>query len=408
MSEAAEPPAQDQSRKPIRVGKFLLLAGVAAVAIGFFGVRGRSQDEEKLSQWTDQRAVLTVALASPSTGGATRELTLPGDVEAFYDASLHAQVSGYVHIWNVDIGAKVKKGEVLAVIDTPELDQQITASQGELLKAKADFAFAQVTANRWSSLVNSAAVSQQAADEKVADARAKSAEVEAAQANLDRVKASKAFSQIAAPFEGVVTARNIDIGTLVNANVGSAALFSVADVHQMRVYVRVPESYAAAIKNGQKATLLLPEFPDRTFDAMVATTSHAIDQKSRSLLVELLADNPGDALSPGAFARVRFQIQGDPRAVRLPASAIVFRGASTEIATLGPDDHVQFKPVKIARDFGEQVEITGEVPKGDRVVANPPDSLANGEAVHVVGETAKIANDSAHARVAETERDHAE
>ena len=177
----------------------------------------------------------------------------------------------------------------------------------------------------------------------------------------------------------------------------------------MRVYVRVPESYAASIKDGQKATLLLPEFPDRTFDATVSTTSHSIDRKSRSLLVELLADNPGDVLSPGAFARVRFEIQGDPRAVRLPANAIVFRSSSTQIVTLGPDNRVEYKPVRIARDFGAEVEIAGEIPKGERVVANPPDSLIAGEEVNVVGDPAKVARGgAAHATIAETERDRSE
>ena len=227
-------------------------------------------------------------------------------------------------------------------------------------------------------------MSQQAADEKVADARAKKAEVEAAQANLDRVKALKAFSQIVAPFDGIVTARNVDIGALVHVSGSDApALFNVADVHQMRVYVRVPESYAAQIKNGMKASLSLPEFPDRTFEATVSTTSHAIDRKSRSLLVELLADNPGDALAPGAFARVRFEIPGDPKAVRLPASAIIFRNASSEIAILGADDHVTFKPVRIVRDFGAEVEIAGEIAKGERIVSNPPDSLGSGEEVRL-------------------------
>jgi RND family efflux transporter MFP subunit len=194
---------------------------------------------------------------------------------------------------------------VLAVIDTPELDQRIAVAQGELAKAKANLALAKVTADRWNSLRSTAAVSQQAVDEKDSDAHAKAAEVDAAQSNIDRLKVLKAFANIVAPFDGVVTARNVDIGTLVKADSNDgAALFSVADIHQMRIYVPVPESYAAQLKDGMKATLELPEYPDRKFEATIATTSHAIDKKSRSLLVELIADNKDGALSPGAFARV--------------------------------------------------------------------------------------------------------
>ena len=224
---------------------------------------------------------------------------LPGDVEAFYDASIHGQTSGYVREWRKDIGANVRKGDILAVVETPELDERISVAESELLKAKANQALAHVTAQRWNSLRNSAAVSQQAADEKDSDANAKNAEVEAAQANVDRLKALKAFANIVAPFDGVVTARNVDVGSLVRADSNDgAALFTVADIHQMRVYVRAPKSYAAALKAGMKATLALPEYPNRTFDATIATTSHAIDKKSRALLVELLADNKDGRLSP--------------------------------------------------------------------------------------------------------------
>ena len=310
---------------------------------------------------------------------------LPGNVDAFYSAAIHSQVTGYVQEWRKDIGAKVHQGDVLAVVDTPELDDRIAVAQSELAKAKANLALAKVTATRWDSLRHTAAVSQQEADEKDSDARAQAAQVDAAQSNVDRLKAQKAFSNIVAPFDGVVTARNVDVGSLVRADgVDTPPLFTVADIHQMRVYVPVPETYAASLKDGMKATLELPEYPDRKFDATIETTSHAIDRKSRSLLVELTADNKDGALSPGAFARIRFELPPDPNTLTIPASAIVFRGDAPQVAAIGRDNRVSLKKVQIMRDLGTEVEITGGLNQDERIVANPPDSIGNGEEVRVM------------------------
>src|SRR5271170_4065120 len=345
--EAASPDPKD--RAPVKTGRAIMLFSVAAVAIAVTGVVGRRHDDEQIAKWTDEQAIPSIALVSVQEGGKARELVLPGNVEAFETASIHGQVSGYVSEWRKDIGAKVHQGDVLAVIDTPELDQRIAVAQGELAKAKANLALAKVTADRWNSLRSSAAVSQQAVDEKDSDAHAKAAEVDAAQSNIDRLKALKAFANIVAPFDGVVTARNLDIGSLVKADSNDgAALFSVSDIHQMRIYVPVPQSYAAAMKNGMKATLELPEYPDRTFNATIDTTSHAIDKKSRSLLVELLADNKDEALAPGAFARVRFEIPPDPDSTTLPARALLFRDNATQVATVGLDNRIALKKVRIA------------------------------------------------------------
>ena len=270
-AEGPKPDTKDRAR--VKVGRAILLLAVVAIAVAYAGISGRRHDGEKLKQWTDDQAIPTVALVSPQEGGRAREVVLPGNVEAFETASIHGQVSGYVSEWRKDIGAKVHQGDVLAVIDTPELDQRIAVAQGELAKAKANLALAKVTADRWNSLRSSAAVSQQAVDEKDSDAHAKAAEVDAAQSNIDRLKALKAFANIVAPFDGVVTARNLDIGSLVRADSNDgAALFSVADIHQMRIYVPVPESYAAQLKDGMKATLDLPEYPDRKFEATILTT----------------------------------------------------------------------------------------------------------------------------------------
>jgi RND family efflux transporter MFP subunit len=374
-----------KDRAPVKAGRAILFIIVAAVAVAASGIAGRRHDDKQLNQWTQDQAVPSVAVVTPQRGGEARELVLPGNVDAFYSASIHGQVSGYVQEWRKDIGARVRQGDVLAVVDTPELDQSIAVAQSELAKAKANLALAKVTATRWNSLRASAAVSQQAADEKDSDAHAKAAEVDAAQSNIDRLKAQKAFANIVAPFDGVVTARNVDIGTLVRADSNnSQALFTVADIHQMRIYVPVPESYAAELKEGMKATLDLPEYPDRKFDATIVTTSHGIDQKSRTLLVELLADNKDGLLSPGAFARVHFEIPPDPNISRIPASALLYRDNALQVATLGLDNRIALKTVRIARDLGTEVEITGGLSQDERIVANPPDSIGDGEEVRVM------------------------
>ena len=382
----AEHPVPDlEERRPVKVGRAILVLAVAAIAVAYTGISARRHDDEKLKQWTEEQAIPPVAVVTPQRGGETRELVLPGNVDAFYSAEIHGQVKGYVQEWRKDIGAKVHQGDVLAVVDTPELDDRIAVAQSELAKAKANLALAKVTAARWDSLRHTAAVSQQEADEKDSDARAQAAQVDAAQSNVDRLKAQKAFSNIVAPFDGVVTARNVDVGSLVRADgVDTPPLFTVADIHQMRVYVPVPETYAASLKDGMKATLELPEYPDRKFDATIETTSHAIDRKSRSLLVELTADNKDGALSPGAFARIRFELPPDPNTLTIPASAIVFRGDAPQVAAIGRDNRVSLKKVQIMRDLGTEVEITGGLNQDERIVANPPDSIGNGEEVRVM------------------------
>ena len=406
-------------RAPVKTGRAVILCSAVALVLAISGIRQRSHDEERLARWTEDQAVPTVALASPKRGGQTRELVLPGDLEAFDSASIHGQVSGYVRSWSKDIGARVRGGDILAVVDTPELDERISEAESGLNRARANQQLARVTAQRWNSLRASAAVSQQAADEKQSDASAKDADVRAAQANVDRLRALKSFANIVAPFDGVVTARNIDIGTLVKADASEQpALFTVADMRRMRVYVHVPESYSALIKEGMKATLQLPEYPDRRFQAEIQTTSHAIDRKSRSLLVELIADNPDGALSPGAFTRVRFQLPPDPNSVTIPASALVFRDNAVQVAILGADDRVALKPIRIVRDFGSEVEIAEGLSPDQRIVVSPQESIADGEEVRLaeppkpttplIGQQGASVGPPATRRIAEMERGRAE
>lgn len=381
QKEAEAPPKRRSSAK---VGFALLVLAIAAGGVAAWGVVSRRDDEAKLTQWTLERSIPTVAVVAPQRGGAPRELVLPGDVDAYYNAIVHAQVSGYVHQWYKDIGANVKAGDLLATIDTPELDQRIAEAREQLTKAKANQSFAAVTADRWKSLRQSGAVSQQAADEKVADDEARAAEVAAASANVDRLKALKTFANIVAPFDGVVTQRNIDIGSLVSESANATSgLFAVADTHEMRVYVKAPQSFAADLHEGMKATLALPQYPGRNFEATITTTARAIDPRSRTLLVELTAKNDDGALPPGSFAEVHFLVPTPPDALRAPASAMIFRGKSVEVATVGANDRVVMKKVEIARDLGSEVAIASGLAPDDRVIASPSDSLEAGDEVRI-------------------------
>jgi RND family efflux transporter MFP subunit len=411
-----------EERKPVKALRAILLLAIAAAAVAYSGISGRRHDDERLKQWTQERAVPPVAVVAPQRGGETRELVLPGNVDAFYNASIHSQVMGYVLEWRKDIGAEVHQGDVLAVVNTPELDERIAGAQSELDKARATLSLAKVTAARWNSLRASAAVSQQAADEKDSDQHAQGAQVDAARSNVDRLKALKAFARIVAPFDGVVTARNIDVGSLVKAGENDGQpLFTVADIHQMRIYVPAPETYAAQLRDGMKATLELPEYPDRTFEASIVTTSHAIDQKSRTLLVELLADNKDSLLAPGAFARVHFVIPPDPNALRVPASAIMFRDNSAQVA-VALENRIALKKVRILRDLGTEVEIAGGLSQDEHVVTNPPESISDGEEIRITqaaGEKTRAAPGQQAGRgpgyrpksteeIAQTGRDHDE
>jgi multidrug efflux system membrane fusion protein len=393
--------------RPVRTGLAILVLAAAAIAAAYFGITGRHHDDEQLNKWTQKQAIPPVTVVMPKRGGDARELVLPGNVEAFYSASIHSQVMGYVQEWRKDIGAQVKQGDVLAVVDTPELDERIAVAQSEVAKAKANLALAKVTATRWNSLRASAAVSQQAADEKDSDQRAQAAQVDAAQSNVDRLKAQKAFANIVAPFDGVVTARNVDVGSLVRADGGADTppLFTVADVHEMRIYVPVPENYVAGLEPGTKATLEVPEYPGRSFDATIDTTAHAITKNSRTLLVELLANNKDGLLQPGAFTRVHFKLPADPSSFTIPASAMLYRDTEPRVATVGADNRIALKDVRIVRDLGTTVEVAGVSPD-ERIVANPPDSIGDGEEVRVMEAAGDTTHGATAQEPAERPKDH--
>jgi RND family efflux transporter MFP subunit len=380
----AEPIVPAQKRRP-RVGRYLLLAVIVLGATAFYGIEDRDRSDKQLTQWTHERAIPTVRLVSPGHATQDAHLSLPADIEAFYTAPIHSRVNGYVKMWYFDIGARVKAGDILARIDTPELDQQYEQAKGELQRAQADYNLAQVTAARWKALRASQAVSQQTADEKAGDAEARKAQVTAAQANLDRVKAMMDFKNIVAPFDGIVTARRIDVGALVSAQGPSdqRSLFDIAAVDRMRVYVRVPQIEAGEIRKGLDVTLSLPQYPGRSFVGAIDTTSDAISDVSRALLVEAIFPNPDNLLTPGAYAEARFDLPLDPHKLVVPASALIFRNEAPEVATV-EGDKVVLKKISILVDLGTEIEIANGLEADDKIVASPSDSIETGDTVKVV------------------------
>ncbi len=384
---------------PRRSHTGLKLAGVTALiialAVAGFGIWQRNDHERKLATWTDAQAVPTVAIVRPQPETKAQTLTLPGNVDAWFEAPIYARVPGYLQMWYKDIGARVKAGELLGVIDTPDLDEQLHQAKADLNSAQANLALAEVTAKRWKALLSSSAVSQQSVDEKVADAVALKAKVAAAQANVDRLNALESFKRLVAPFDGVVTARKTDIGDLINVGASSRpALFAVADIHAMRVYVRVPQAFSARIAVGMKANLRLPQYPDQTFSATVLTTSNAINRESRTVLVELVAENPDGKLWPGTYADVSFDLPADTKIVQIPASALLFQSEGLQVAVLGPENKVEIRSVRVGRNFGTMVEVLSGVSAGDRVIDSPPDSIVAGQLVHPEEQNPNIARDT--------------
>ncbi len=369
-------------RRP-KIGRWLLGAVVLFGAIAFLGIANRSNSDAKLATWTDAQAIPTVNLASPRKATENENLTLPADVEAFYTAPIHSRVDGYVRMWYHDIGAHVKTGELLARIDTPDLDQRLEQARGELGKAQADYNLAVLTADRWKALRASQAVSQQTSDEKAGDASARKAEVSAAQANLDRVQAMLNFRDIVAPFDGTITQRNIDVGALVSStNTTNKPLFEVAATQEMRVYVRVPQVYTAHMKKGMPVSLKLPQYTDKFFKGTLETTSDAISQTARALTVEAIFQNPDGLLTPGAYAQAKFELPLDPDKLVVPSSAMIFRDKAPEVATV-VNDKVVLKKVTILLDTGSQIEIGSGLRLDERVIVSPSDSIETGDEVKI-------------------------
>ena len=375
----------------------LVMIGVVGIAIAVIvvaaGVTLRAVDARNLKTWTNAQVVPTVNVIHPVSAANGPTLDLPSHLEAYSRAPIFARVSGYLKSWNVDIGAPVKAGQLLAVIESPELDQQLLQARADLASAQANAALAGTTAKRWQALLGTDSVAQREVDERTGDYTAKKAAVAAAQANVDRLLATKGFERILAPFDGVVTARDTDVGALINAGSGGIGqeLFTVSDVKQLRVYVQVPQSYAPDVRSGTTATLSVPEYPGQHFAARVIASADSVSASSGTTLVQLLVDNADGKLLPGGFASLQFKLPVQPNAVRVPASALVFDARGLTVATLGANGQVVFKKVTINRDFGDSVEIGSGLVATDRVIDTPPDGLVDGDRVQVASADKKVA-----------------
>jgi len=380
-----QPVKTPSRRRLLLVG---IIALVAAGAVATYGLISRARSNQDLVRWTNAQAVPTVALAELVRGAGEQILILPGDIQPYNKAAIYARVNGYLKSWNTDIGAPVKAGEVLASIDAPDLDQQLAQARATLASAKANYDIAATTANRYGTLVKEQATSQQTADQTAADAAAKKAVMDANEANVRQLEAMQSFKQIVAPFDGVVTARNTNLGALINAgNTAGQELFEVSDLHRVRIYVQVPQAFTANLRPGLKATFEMPQYPGQKYDATLVTTSSAVNATSRSMLVELQADNLDGKLVGGAYCRVNFQIPGDPNVVRIPATALTPVNRGVQVAIVGDGNKVVLKSIQLGRDFGDTVEVAAGLDPQDRVINSPPETLQSGDVVQLAAPT---------------------
>jgi RND family efflux transporter MFP subunit len=369
-----------------RVRRNALILLIIALVLATWGILSRVIARNSLAKETADNALITVVTVKPNRTDLGEELVLPGTVQAFVEAPIYARTNGYLKVWYTDIGARAKKGQLLAEIDTPEVDQQLSQAEADLATARANEALAITTNTRWQELLRTESVSKQDADEKAGDASAKKATAVSAAANVARLRDLESFKRVLAPFDGVVTARNTDIGALINAGAGQSPgseLFRVADTHKLRIYVQVPEPYAAAAKPGVQADLKFREQPDKRYVATVVSTSNALDPALRTLQVELQLDNADNELFPGAYAEAHFKLAGNSQSLRLPANTVLFRAAGLQVATVDAQHRIRLKNIVQGRDFGNTIEVLSGLDPNDVVVVNPPDSITNGAQVRL-------------------------
>jgi RND family efflux transporter MFP subunit len=384
MSESQNPPRPTDGQQFRHLGRYGLILLVVALVLAIWGVASRVHSRNRLGQETADQAVPVVIVQKPTESPPSEELVLPGSVQAFVEAPIFARTSGYLQAWYTDIGDPVKKGQLMAEVDTPEVDQQLRQSRADLATTKANADLAHITDVRWKGLLANQAVSQQDADTRAGQAAASGAQAASAQANVARLEELESFKRIVAPFDGIVTARNTDIGALIAAGQTSGvALFRVADTRKLRIYIDVPEPYAPKTQPGIEVELRFNEHPGKDFPATLVRTARALDPNVRTLRVELQVDNSKGELFPGAYAEAHFRIPGSATSYRVPATALIFRSQGLQIATVGPDNQAHLKSVVQGRDFGTSVEILSGVGKDDQVVINPPDSLADGGTVKI-------------------------
>src|ERR1700726_3664900 len=363
-----------------RTAIVIAAAAIAVLALVIYsGIHSRAVAESRLTQRTQEAAVPTIAVVFPREGAPTQEIVLPGNTQAFSDAPIYARTNGYLKHWYFDIGAHVQKGQLLAEIETPEVDQQLQQARAELDTAQANLKIAKITATRWQDLVSNGSVSQQETDQAVSNLSAVKAAAESSAANVRRLEQLQSFEKIYAPFNGIITARNTDIGALIDAgaNTQPRELFHIAAIHTLRLYVSVPEVYSRAARSGAPATLTLDEFPVQTFHGTLVRNANSIDIASRTLLIEVDVDNPTGQLLPGAYVFVHLKLPDETRSVTIPSNTLIFRKEGLQVGVVR-NGKAALVPVKISRDYGNTVEIVSGLQPSDAGVVEPSDSLVAG------------------------------
>jgi RND family efflux transporter MFP subunit len=378
--------AQDAGRPSSKRGAlFAVLGLVIVVAVVVAGVVPRWKARADLKTETYNLAVPTVAVIKPQLGAPQTEIVLPGNIEAFIDSPIYARTNGYLRKWYFDIGAHVKKGELIADIETPEVDQQLDQARADLNTAQANLRLSQITATRYQGLLKTDSVSKQDVDNAIGAFQANQAIVASNQSNVKRLEELQSFEKIYAPFDGVITARNTDVGHLINSGAGGpgAELFHMAAIDKLRVFINVPQQYSPSAKPGITADLTLQEFPGRRFKGTLVRTASAIDLASRTLLVEVDVDNPTGELLPGAFTEAHLKVPSGPQTFILPVSALIFRSSGLQIGTVEDGNRAALKDITLGRDYGNEVQVVSGLSANDSVIVNPPDSLVAGETVRV-------------------------
>jgi RND family efflux transporter MFP subunit len=377
-------PAAPDANLSKRIRRYSLILLVVALILGVWGEVSRVLARSALSKEAAAAAVITVITVTAKSSSSGEELVLPGTVQAFIEAPIYARTNGYLKTWNTDIGTRVTKGQLLAEIETPEVDRQLNQAAADFETARANEALANTTNERWKGLLATESVSKQDADEKAGDAAAKKAMSDSAAANLARLRELESFKRVVAPFDGVITARNTDIGALINAGQSPGTeLFRVADTHKLRIYVQVPEAYAAETTPGLAAELRFAEHPGKIYAAQTVRTANALDPNLRTLQVQLELDNAQREIFPGAYAEVHFKLAADTQTLRLPANTVLFRAAGLQVATVDAQNRIKLKSIVQGRDFGSSIEVLGGLEPGDKVVVNPPDSITDGSPVRI-------------------------
>ena len=390
MSQPDQKPGRPVPRRLRLVGVAVLLLAIAVVA---YGMISRASQNSRLRDLTEAQAVPTVSVVTPQNVENRSGLDLPGRLQAFISAPIYARVPGYLKSWKHDIGSKVKAGELLAEIDTPDLDQQLMQARADQNVAEANAKLAQISADRWQSLAGTDAVAKQDVDQRTFTLNANVAQVKAAQANVDRLVAEQGFKRLIAPFDGIVTARETDIGALINVGAtGGAELFVVSETSKLRVYVSVPQNYVPSVPPGTKATITVPEHPGKTYSGTVEASSQAVSPSTGTTLMQIIVDNAAGEMMPGDYAGIHLQMDGAANVLSVPSSALIFDAKGLSIATVDANNHVLLKSVSIQRDLGSVIELASGLAPDDRVIENPPDGIGNGAEVRLTGGTPKNKN----------------